>query len=63
MLKWPPHSLYIYFMQMPCTQLIEAEWHIYMPVKHANIGSDNGLLPVQCQVIIWTNAAILSIRP
>ena len=27
------------------------------------IGSDNGLSPSQCQVIIWTNAAILSIKP
>ena len=27
------------------------------------IGSDNGLSPVRCQAIIWTNAAILSIRP
>ena len=26
------------------------------------IGSDNGLLPVQCQAIIWTNAGILLIR-
>ena len=26
------------------------------------IGSDNGLLPGQCQAIIWTNAWILSIR-
>ena len=27
------------------------------------IGSDNGLSPVWCQVIIWTNAAILSMWP
>ena len=27
------------------------------------IGSDNGLLPVQCQAIIWTNAGILLIGP
>ena len=26
------------------------------------IGSDNGLLPGQCQAIIWTNAEILLIR-
>ena len=26
------------------------------------IGSDNGLLPGQCQAIIWTNAGILLIR-
>ena len=28
---------------------------------YRNIGSDNGLLPVQRQAIIWTNATILSI--
>ena len=27
------------------------------------IGSDNGLLPVRCQAIIWNNAAILSFEP
>ena len=27
------------------------------------IGLDNGLLPCQCQAIIWTNAGILLIRP
>ena len=27
------------------------------------IGSDNGLSPVQCQAIIWTNAGILLIGP
>ena len=27
-----------------------------------NIGSDNGLLPTQCQAITWTNAGLLSIR-
>ena len=27
------------------------------------IGSDNGLLPCQCQAIIWTNAGMLLIRP
>ena len=28
-----------------------------------DIGSDNGLSPVRHQAIIWTNAAMLSIRP
>ena len=32
-------------------------------MQHTNIVSDNALLPVQCQAIIWTNAATLSIRP
>ena len=35
----------------------------YASVKHTIIGSDNGLSPVRQQAIIWTNAAILSIRP
>ena len=29
----------------------------------ANIGSDDGLPPVRCQGIVWTNAAILLIGP
>ena len=44
-------------------KLIEAEWCIYASAKHADIGSDNGLSPVQHQAIIWSNDAILSIRP
>ena len=32
-------------------------------MKHTIIASDNGLSPVRCQGIIWTNAAILSITP
>ena len=28
-----------------------------------SIGSDNGLSPVRCQAIIWTNAGLLSIEP
>ena len=44
-------------------ELIEAEWCIYASIKHINIASGNGLLPVQHQVVILTNAAILSIRP
>ena len=44
-------------------QLIGAEWRIYALVQHTNIASDNGLSPVRRQAIVWTNAAILSIRP
>ena len=43
--------------------LTEAEWRIYASVTYANTGSDNGLLPVRHQAIIWTNAGMLSIRP
>ena len=35
--------------------LIEAEWHIYVSVNSAIVGSDNGLLPVQHQAITRTN--------
>ena len=31
--------------------------------KLTSIGSDNGLLPGQCQAIIWTNAGLLPIGP
>ena len=44
-------------------QLIGAKWCIFVSVQHTNIASDNGLLPVRRQAIIWTHAAILSIRP
>ena len=36
---------------------------IYASVNKAIIGSDNGLLPGQCQAIIWTNAGIMLIWP
>ena len=45
-----------------CTKLIEAQWRINLSTQRTNIGSDNGLSPVRCQAITWTNAAILSIR-
>ena len=40
----------------------EAEWYINASVKQTNTASDNGLSPVCYRAIIWTNAAILSIR-
>ena len=52
-----------HFVQASMCQLIEAEWHIYASVQHTNFASDNDLLPVWNQAIIWTNAVILSIRP
>ena len=42
---------------------MEAEWCIYASVKHNYTAWDNGLLPVWHKAIIWTNAAILSVRP
>ena len=41
------------------TWMIEAEWRIYASSNWVIIGSDNGLLPVRRQAIIWTNAGIL----
>ena len=35
---------------------------IYASAQHTNIASDYGLSLVRHQAIIWTNAAILSIR-
>ena len=42
---------------------ILVEWRIYALVTYVNIGSDNGLSPMRCQAIIWTNADLLSIKP
>ena len=39
------------------------QFNSYASVQHTNFASDNGLSPVQTKAIIWTNAAILSIRP
>ena len=44
-------------------ELIEAKWRIYASLNWVIIGSDNGLSPVRCQAIIWTNAGILLIGP
>ena len=35
--------------------------HIYASVNWAIIGSGNGLSPIWCQAITWTNAGLLSI--
>ena len=37
--------------------------HMYAAVNQVSIGSNNGLSPIQCQAIIWTNAGLLSIGP
>ena len=36
---------------------------IYASVKWVSIGSGNGLSPIRCQAITWTNADLLSIGP
>ena len=42
---------------------VESERRVYASPNLPIIGSDNGLSPGRRQAIIWTNAAILSIRP
>ena len=37
--------------------------HIYASVNRVSIVSDNGLLPIRHQAILWTNAGVLSIGP
>ena len=58
------------FFQTPCqTYTLRAiflqneDCFRFTSVQYTNIASDNGLAPVRRQAIIWTNAAILSIRP
>ena len=43
--------------------LINTEWRIYAPVNYTIICSANGLSPIRCQAIIWTNAGILLTGP
>ena len=43
--------------------LIVAERRIHVSPNLPIIGSDNGLSPGRRQAIVWTNAAILLIRP
>ena len=39
-----------------------AGWLLHMAsLNPVSIGSDNGLSPARCQVVIWTNAGLLSI--
>ena len=52
-----------YIRDLTVAQLIEAEWWRYELVTYAIIVSDNGLSPVWCQAISWTNTDLLSIGP
>ena len=38
-------------------------WYIHAPANKAIFGSDNGLLPVRCQSIIWPSAGLLLMVP
>ena len=42
---------------------IQVWWHIYVSMNWVIIGSGNGLLPIQCQAIIWTNTGLLLTGP
>ena len=44
-------------------ELISPWWRISESANWVSTGSDNGLMPVQRQAIIWTNADLLSIGP
>ena len=50
-----------------CFCVILTQWgrwvSIHTSIPSVIIGSDNGMSPARCQAIIWTNAALLSIRP
>ena len=37
--------------------------YAYTPMSYFIIGSNNAFAPIRRQAIIWTNAAIVSIRP
>ena len=65
-----------HFLQRPCQQIefcfqwhfpvsihIEAQWRIHVSVNKAILASGDGLLPPQCQAIIWTNAGLLMTGP
>ena len=55
------HHNQVVFLQSPPngqgTVKSMAEWRIYPSVNLAITGSDNGLMPVWRQTIIWTNAS------
>ena len=44
-------------------QIIQGECGIYASMDRAIIGLDNGLFPVQHQVVIWTYASLLMLGP
>ena len=59
---WGIFSHTIVTFPMKQSELTEAEWRICATVNWASIGSDNGLLHIRCQVIVSTNADLLSVR-
>ena len=43
--------------------IIKGWWYKFASVNWATIGSDIGLLPIQCQAIIWNHADLFSNGP
>ena len=60
LIKYPLISLHRSFR---CLKLIEAEWCIFASINQVSICSDNGLLPIWHQAIIWINSGLLLIGP
>ena len=54
-------KIYTYRDQNPASSNLIRPSDIYASMQHINIASDNSLSPDRCQVIIWSNAVILSI--
>ena len=51
---------YIYCKVSERNYLFETEWRIFASVEKTIIGSDNGVSPIRCQAIIWTNDDIVN---
>ena len=50
-------------MPLTCLQATHRSRYNYTSVLQYTIGSDNGVLPLQCQAIISTSGGILLIAP
>ena len=55
-------TLSVWYILNSCDiQIISPHCCIYVSMNQVNIGSDNGLAPVWCQAVVWTNVGLLSI--
>ena len=46
-------------LQMLPDWFIQAKWRKYVSIHYAIISTDNGLLPIRCQGILWTSDAVI----
>ena len=55
--KWPPFSRLLFHTHFLVVFWGTSQWNFFLRVqlKYYSIGSDNGMVPVRRQVIIWTN--------